>query len=79
MKNIVKKWGNSLAIRIPKSFAEEIGLKNESSVELSLSDKKLIIKPLQEYYSLESLVRGINKRNKQEEKDYGKRTGAEVW
>ena len=42
MKTRVQKWGNSLALRIPKSFADEAGLRRETSVEVSLSDGKLI-------------------------------------
>ncbi|MFC1972103.1 AbrB/MazE/SpoVT family DNA-binding domain-containing protein [Chloroflexota bacterium] len=33
MKTRVQKWGNSLALRIPKSFATEVGLQRETSVD----------------------------------------------
>ena len=46
MKTRVQKWGNSLALRIPKSFASEVGLEKETSVEVSLSDGKLVITPV---------------------------------
>ena len=36
MKMWMQKWGNSLAIRIPKAFAAELGLEENSPVELSL-------------------------------------------
>jgi antitoxin MazE len=36
MKTKVQKWGNSLALRIPKSFANEIGLRKETPVETLL-------------------------------------------
>jgi len=36
MKTRIQKWGNSLALRIPKSFADEAGLEQDSSVEMSL-------------------------------------------
>ncbi len=46
MKTRVQKWGNSLALRIPKSFANEVGLQRETSVEVSLADGKLVITPV---------------------------------
>jgi antitoxin MazE len=46
MKTRIQKWGNSLVLRIPKSFASEVGLQNESPVDLSMEDGKLIIAPV---------------------------------
>ena len=37
MKTRVQKWGNSLAVRIPKSFAAEVGLHEDAAVELSVA------------------------------------------
>ena len=45
MKTRVQRWGNSLALRIPKLMADEVGLKDNSPVELSLHDQKLVIVP----------------------------------
>ena len=35
MKTRIQKWGNSLALRIPKSFAHEVGLEQDSQVEVA--------------------------------------------
>ena len=43
MKTKVKKWGNSLAIRIPKKLADTYDLKENKVVEL-LTDEKGVIK-----------------------------------
>ncbi|MEK7353303.1 MAG: AbrB/MazE/SpoVT family DNA-binding domain-containing protein, partial [Chloroflexota bacterium] len=48
MRSRVQKWGNSLALRIPKSFADEAGIQKETPVELSLADGKLVITPVTE-------------------------------
>jgi antitoxin MazE len=57
METKVKKWGNSLALRIPKPLALEVGLDDDSPVELSLSDGKLVIAPIvEEEMSLASLL-----------------------
>ena len=64
MKTKVRKWGNSLALRIPKSFAEETLLEPNTEVELSLVEGKLIITPITKAdYSLEQLLKGVTDNN----------------
>ena len=46
MKTRVQKWGNSLALRIPKSFAEEAGLRADTAIELSLVESRLVVPPI---------------------------------
>ena len=46
METRVHKWGNSLALRIPKPLAAQIGLQPNSQVELSLRGKELVIEPV---------------------------------
>lgn len=76
----VQEWGNSLALRIPKSIANEIGLKRNSPVELSLMDGKLVIAPLVEpALSLEHLLAQVTEDNLHGEVDMGPATGGEVW
>lgn len=41
-----KKWGNSLGIRIPKSIAEELGLKEEQEVVIEIERKENPLKEL---------------------------------
>jgi len=76
----VQKWGNSLAIRIPKSFAKEANIEKGSIVDLSLSDGKLIATPLTaEKYSLAQLLEKITNENIHEEIDTGDAIGKEIW
>lgn len=80
MKARVQKWGNSLAIRIPKAFAVEVGLSAETQVEVSLQDGKLVIEPApEEEFTLEQLVAGITEENRHPETDWGPPVGNEVW
>ena len=75
MRARIQKWGNSLALRIPKSFATQAGLQRETSVELSLADGKLIITPLaQPKPTLRQLLAKVTK-----EIDTGPTTGNETW
>jgi len=76
----VQKWGNSLALRIPKSFATETSLKPGSTVNLSLRAGKLVIDPMTpEEYDLEDLISQIKEANIHKEYSTGKPTGKERW
>ena len=48
MKTRLRKWGNSLALRIPKSFAAEAGLQPDAAVEMSLVKGRVVVKPVAE-------------------------------
>ena len=80
MKTRVQKWGNSLALRIPKSFAAEAGLYANGAVELSLVEGTLIVQPVaSEPPTLDELLRGITDDNLPGEWDTGPAIGKEVW
>ncbi|MBN1367712.1 MAG: AbrB/MazE/SpoVT family DNA-binding domain-containing protein [Dehalococcoidales bacterium] len=80
MKTRVHKWGNSLALRIPKSFAEDAGLKKEAAIEVTLADGKLIIEPIAEPRpTLKQLLSKITKENLHVEVDTGSVVGNEIW
>jgi len=80
MKTRVQKWGNSLALRIPKSFAEEAGLCTNTSVELSLVDGALVVKRVApKTPTLEELLRGVTDDNLPGEWQTGPAAGKEVW
>jgi antitoxin MazE len=80
MKTRVQKWGNSLALRIPKSFANEVGLQRETSVEVSLAGGKLVITPVtQPKLTLKQLLVKITKENLHREVDTGSAVGNETW
>ena len=76
----IQKWGNSLALRIPKTFALDAQLENESFVEISFVDGQIIVKPVSApVWTLEELLAGINKKNIHHEVDTGSAVGNEVW
>ena len=76
----VQKWGNSLALRIPKAFALDAQLVNDSFVEISIVDGQIIITPVvAPSWTLEKLLAGINKNNLHHEDDTGFAVGNEVW
>lgn len=80
MQSRVQKWGNSLALRIPKSFAVEIGLTNETMVEIALVEGKLVVTPLRiPTYALDALLAAVTPDNLHTEQDSGSAQGKEVW
>jgi antitoxin MazE len=76
----VQKWGNSLALRIPKAFALDAQLEHDSVVEVSLVDGQIVIKPIiAPTWTLEQLLSGVNNNNLHHETDTGNAIGNEVW
>jgi antitoxin MazE len=64
MKTRIQKWGNSLAVRIPKSFAEEMGLGENTPAEMALEEGALLIRPdKDQMWDLDSLLTGVTGQN----------------
>ena len=80
MRTRVHKWGNSLAVRIPRSFAEEAGLRENAPVDLSLADGRLLIEPMPDLDStLDQLLAGVTDENLHAAVETGLAVGNEVW
>ena len=76
----VQKWGNSLVLRIPKTWALEARLENNSEVEISLVEGKLVITPVVNVQEdLAHLLSGVTKENLHNECDTGNAAGKENW
>ncbi|MFO7899052.1 MAG: AbrB/MazE/SpoVT family DNA-binding domain-containing protein [Planctomycetota bacterium] len=80
MHTKIRKWGNSLALRIPRSFAKETRLRSGSVVDLRMKDGRLVVDPQPApRYSLDALLEGVTDENRHAEVDPGDATGREVW
>lgn len=84
MKVAFQKWGNSLALRVPKAFAEEIGARDGEAAEMTVRDGKLVIeiarpRRRKHRYDLNKLVAGITADNRHSEIEWGAPVGREVW
>ncbi len=76
----VQKWGNSLALRIPKAFADTAKIDNDSVVDVSFVDGQIVIKPIiPEKMTLEQLLSGVTENNIHREIDTGDAVGSEAW
>ncbi|MCS6288042.1 MAG: AbrB/MazE/SpoVT family DNA-binding domain-containing protein [Nitrospira sp.] len=79
MKTTAQKWGNSLAIRIPKSVAVQIGLRAHDPLEIVVNNGNVVLKPhLRRVYRLEDLVIRITAKNMHGELDFGGPVGREA-
>ena len=80
MQARIQKWGNSLAVRIPKTLATEAHLAQEAVVDLAVAKGKLIIAPIKRQKNiLEGLVSKITDENIHKEDIWGPAIGREVW
>jgi antitoxin MazE len=80
MKTRVQKWGNSLALRIPKSFAAEVGIDTDTTVDMRLEGGKLVVMPLTPPGpTLDELLAEVNPENIHAEVDTGPAVGKEAW
>jgi antitoxin MazE len=80
VETVIKKWGNSLALRIPKPLADEIGLVEDSAVDLFLEEGKLVIAPVMApRYALNALLAEVTVENLHDEVDTGVAVGGEAW
>jgi antitoxin MazE len=75
----VQKWGNSLAIRIPRTFARETALEEGTEVELQLENGRLVIGPVTAEYTLDELLERVTPETLHGEIDLGAPQGREAW
>jgi antitoxin MazE len=80
MTTTIQKWGNSLALRIPKTLARDSNLENGSVVNLAVRKGRVIIELAEKpKYSLDDLLKGVSKKNIHGSVDTGQPVGREVW
>ena len=78
MKTTAQKWGNSLAIRVPKSIALQAGLKVKDDLDIEVRKRALVLRPhLRRVYRLEDLIKRMTARNMHKELDLGGPVGRE--
>ena len=71
MQAHIRRWGNSLAVRIPKALADEVGLTNGSPISITIKNGQIVIRPAQApRYRLDDLLAQITDDNKHGEIDF---------
>jgi len=77
----VQKWGNSLALRLPKGLADEIDVRLGSPVEIKVKGDSIVIEPVREKkkYTLDKILEGVKPDTLHVEIDSGNPVGKEIW
>lgn len=80
VKTTIQRWGNSLAVRIPKLLAEETALGEGDEVTLLADEDRIVVeRPQPHPLRLADLLDGVTKTNRHGAVDYGKPVGREAW
>ena len=80
MQTKIQRWGNSLGLRIPRSFAEEAGVEAGSQVDISVRDGDLVVRAAKRRtYRLSELLAKVTTKNLHGEVATGEPIGREVW
>ena len=77
MQSQIKKWGNSLGVRVPRKFANQLNLKDGSNINVKLADNQLVISS--DISELDMLVDKITKQNCHQEIFSDAPVGKEIW
>ena len=78
MEAVIRKWGNSPALRLPVAALKEAGLTLDQKLSLSVTRGRIVIEPSAGVeYDLDELVGGITPRNSHGEVNFGKPVGNE--
>lgn len=72
----LNKWGNSLALRIPSAFLENLNLNQDSKLKLSIQDEKLIIEKQKD---LKQMCEAINENNLNIDSTWNEDLAGEEW
>ncbi len=79
MRLVVQKWGNSLALRLPKAVARDLNLESGSAIDLRSNGEQIIIRRASGRYSLDDLVSRITDSNRHGEITVALVKGKEAW
>jgi antitoxin MazE len=80
LQGVVKKWGNSAAVRIPAAVLEAAQVRLNQAVDVREEGGRIVIEPLRPTrYDIGVLVAGITDENRHDPIDMGKPVGGEIW
>ena len=80
MRTVVKKWGNSASVRIPRAVMQAAQLDLDEPVDVREESGRIVIEPMRrKEYDLAELLRGITRENLHDEANFGVPVGREVW
>ena len=79
MEAVIRKWGNSPALRLPVSALKEAKLSLQQKENIVVTRGRIVIEPSEKIeYDLNELLNGVTSRNLHAEVTFGKPVGKEV-
>lgn len=78
MQVLLKRWGNSIGLRIPKGIADSIGLKANDTVDINASQDGFEVKKARRKYVLKDLLSRVTPENRHDPVDWGGPKGNEL-
>jgi antitoxin MazE len=80
VQGVIKKWGNSAAVRIPAAVLEAAQVRLNQPVDVREEGGRILIEPLHPArYDIDALIAGITDENRHEPVDMGEPVGREAW
>ena len=85
MPTKIQKWGNSLAMRLPKEITDKLNLREGSEIKIVHKSKNIVIRPVrigrkkEKLPTLNELASKITKNNKHPLIDWVSPVGKEIW
>ena len=79
MVTTIQRWGNSLAVRIPKAFASQAAIEENTEVEISVEENRIVVAPARREWNLDKLLRAITPSNVHREVEWGESAGKEIF
>lgn len=79
MQSAIARWGNSMALRLPKGVLEDADLKEGNAVDVRVENGALIITKARPKYSITELMDAFRPEHRHEDEDWGKPAGKEIW
>jgi antitoxin MazE len=79
MRAKAQKWGNSLAVRIPKAIADEAGMGERDDIDIEVIGAVIQIRRCRPEPTLAELLAGVTSANQHDEVDFGPPQGREAW
>jgi antitoxin MazE len=74
-----QKWGNSLAVRVPKAAADAAGIKEDDALDLAIEDGAIKLTPSRQVPTLAQLLKRITPDNRHGAIEFGPPRGREAW
>lgn len=79
MQTRIAKWGNSLALRLPRGAVQDANLVEGSEVDVRVEGDRIIVTPTRPKYTLDQLLEQIGDEARRTEVEWGPPAGRETW